>query len=405
MSPTRTIEKRVAIMGGTFDPIHMGHLVTAEAVRHEFDIDEVIFVPTGNPPHKSSVSITSTEHRYLMTVLATAANEHFHVSRMEIDREGKTYTIDTIKELKRVYGKGTKLYFITGADAMHEILTWKNSEELLKLCTFVAVTRPGYHKKQLMAKVEALREQYDSSIQFLEVPALSISSSDIRYRVKENRPIKYLVTSAVENYIQKHHLYAHPLSFDKEMIRQLTDYVKGCLSTERYNHTKGVVERAIELGNIHGKNTDKLFIAALFHDVAKELTEDEVQHLCEQYQIKLDAFEEAHMDLAHGKVGAALLAHKWGIKDEDILNSIRYHTVGREKMSDMEKIIYLADMTERGRKAFPALEKIRRLSEIDLNRAMYEALVSSKDYVTHVLGHQMHPITDGLIEVYKIYDL
>ena len=205
-----TPQKRIAIMGGTFDPIHMGHLVTAEAVRHEFDIDEVIFVPTGNPPHKDNVNVTSAEHRYLMTALATAGNVQFQVSRIEIDRIGTTYTIDTIKELKETYGKDSKLYFITGADAVQQILTWKNSEELLTLCTFVAVTRPGYDKSELMDKVEELRRQYGSAIQFLEVPALSISSSDIRNRVKENRPIKYLVVGAVETYIQKHRLYAHP---------------------------------------------------------------------------------------------------------------------------------------------------------------------------------------------------
>lgn len=393
--------KRIAIMGGTFDPIHMGHLVTAEAVRHEYDIDEVIFVPTGNPPHKSSVSMTSAEHRYLMTVLATAANEKFHVSRMEIDREGTTYTIDTIKELRALYGKCTEIYFITGADAIHEILTWKNSDELLKICTFIAVTRPGYHKKALMEKVEELKKTYDSHIKFLEVPALSISSSDIRNRVKENRPIKYLVTSAVENYINKHKLYTHPLTFDESMIEKLTLYVKNQLSKKRYEHTKGVVERAIELGNIHEVNTDKLFIAALFHDVAKELSIDQSIQLCDCYNIAYDAYEKEHPEVLHGKVGAAILKHKWEVDDQQILDSIAYHTVGRQNMSDMEKIIFLADMTEKGRKPFPGIEKIRRLSEVDLNHGMYEALVSSKNYVLTIQKKQVHPLTDALIHFYK----
>ena len=391
-------------MGGTFDPIHMGHLVTAEAVRHEFNIDEVLFVPTGNPPHKSSLNMTSAEHRYLMTALATAGNSHFQVSRIEMDRTGTTYTVDTIKALRKLYGKETKLYFITGADAVNEILTWKSSDELLKLCSFVAVTRPGYHKEALMDKVEELRTNYGSTIQFLEVPALSISSSDIRGRVKANRPIKYLVTDAVENYIMKQRLYAHPITLSQACVEAYTSYVKQSMSKKRYNHTIGVVERSIELANYHNMNTDKVFIAALFHDVAKELDPQEIQNLAITYGIQLDAYETQHLDISHGKLGAYLLESKWNIHDEEILNSIRYHTVGRLHMSDMEKLIYLADLTEKGRKPFKGLENIRRLSEVNLDTAMYEALVTTKDYVRNVLHKEVHPLTDTLIESYKVYD-
>lgn len=392
---------KIAIMGGTFDPIHMGHLVTAEAVRHEFHIDEVLFVPTGNPPHKAGKGITSAEHRYLMTVLATAANAHFNVSRIEIDREGPTYTIDTIKELSKIYGPETKLYFITGADAVHEILTWKNSEELLQICTFVAVTRPGYKKQQLINHIEELRTQYHSSIKFLEVPALAISSSDIRKRVKLQSPIKYLVTSPVENYIYKHRLYTHPLSLNDKLTEQMTQYVESQLSHRRYEHTKGVVEEAIELARIHHIDEDKAFIAALFHDIAKELPAKDALALCIENNIELDDFEKTHPGIIHGKVGAMILEKEWGIEDESILDSIRYHTVGRCHMSDLEKVIYLADMIECGRKPYPGLEELRRLAKQDLNKAMYTALLRSKEYVQNTLKGSMHPITEVLIEEYK----
>lgn len=392
---------KIAIMGGTFDPIHMGHLVTAEAVRHEFDIDEVLFVPTGNPPHKAGMGITSAEQRYLMTVLATAANAHFNVSRIEIDREGTTYTIDTIKELSKTYGPETKLYFITGADAVHEILTWKNSEELLQMCTFVAVTRPGYQKQQLINHIEELRTQYHSSIKFLEVPALAISSSDIRKRVKAQSPIKYLVTSAVENYIYKHKLYTHSVSLNDKLIKEMTHYVKTRLSPGRYEHTKGVVEMATELASIHSIDADRAFIAALFHDIAKEIPAKEALTLCIANDIELDDFEKAHPGIIHGKVGAMILKKEWGIQDESILNSVRYHTIGRSHMSDLEKVIYLADMVERGREPYPGMEQIRRLAKHDLNKAMYTALVRSKEYVQDTLRGAMHPITEVLIQEYK----
>lgn len=210
----RTIEetgriKKLAIMGGTFDPIHIGHLMTAEEVRNEFHIDEVIFVPTGHPPHKSSDSVSDSEHRYLMTVLSTIENPHFKVSRIEIDRPGPTYTVDTIKKIKELYGPDIKIYFITGADAVHEILTWERVGELMKICDFVAVTRPGYKRKQLKAKVEELKESFECQVHYLEVPALAISSSDIRKRVEEHKPIQYLVTQPVEQYIQKFNLYSN----------------------------------------------------------------------------------------------------------------------------------------------------------------------------------------------------
>lgn len=395
--------KKLAIMGGTFDPIHMGHLVTAEAVRHEFNIDEVLFVPTGNPPHKSTFNITSAEQRYLMTVLATAANPHFKVSRIEVDREETTYTIDTIKELKKIYGKEVELYFITGADAIHEILTWKDPIELLKICTFVAVTRPGYNKEQLVQQVEELRSNYQSSIKFLEVPALAISSSDIRQRVEKGNPIRYLVTDSVENYISKYELYKKSVSFTKETMEQMNDYVQARLSPKRYQHTKGVVKMALKLAQKHDVNSDKVFIAALFHDVAKELSLDEQKLQCEELDIRLDEFELEHRDLAHGKIGAALLERDWNIHDQEILNSIAYHTVGRENMTDMEKIVYIADMIELGRKPYPAMEKIRRLAVVDLDKAMYEALSSSKSYVTNILNKKVHPKTDLLIDEYRKY--
>ena len=200
--------KKLAIMGGTFDPIHIGHLTTAEEVRNEFGIDQVVFIPTGHPPHKDARQVTHSEHRYLMTVLATVENPHFNVSRIEIDRPGTTYTIDTIEKIKELYGANIRIYFITGADAVHEILTWERVDELMKICEFVAVTRPGYKRRQLKEKVEELKEFFECKVHYLEVPALAISSSDIRERVEKDKPIQYLVTQAVEKYIQKFKLYS-----------------------------------------------------------------------------------------------------------------------------------------------------------------------------------------------------
>ncbi|MDI6601896.1 MAG: nicotinate-nucleotide adenylyltransferase [Thermoanaerobacteraceae bacterium] len=198
---------KVGIMGGTFDPIHYGHLATAEAVRYKFNLSRVIFVPSGNPPHKVARAITDKKHRYLMTILATVTNPSFEVSTIELNKEGYTYTVDTMKEFKNLYGENFEFYFITGADAILEILTWRDIDTLLNLCHFVAATRPGFNNKDLDDKLEYIKGKYGKEIFKVEVPSLAISSTDIRRRVAKEEPIKYLLPEAVERYIQKNHLY------------------------------------------------------------------------------------------------------------------------------------------------------------------------------------------------------
>ena len=187
---------RIGVMGGTFDPIHHGHLVAASEVAQSFDLDEVVFVPTGMPWQKTKV--TEAEHRYLMTVIATASNPRFTVSRVDIDRDGPTYTIDRLRALTAAR-PDAELFFITGADAIAQILGWRNHDELWELAHFVAVSRPGH-----VLSTEGLPSE---DVSQLEVPALAISSTDCRARVREGNPVWYLVPDGVVQYIAKHHLY------------------------------------------------------------------------------------------------------------------------------------------------------------------------------------------------------
>ncbi|MDD3717205.1 MAG: nicotinate-nucleotide adenylyltransferase [Actinomycetota bacterium] len=202
--------KRIGVMGGTFDPIHNGHLVTAEEAWKQFNLDQVLFVPSGSPPHKEDRKSLDPESRYLMAVIATAANPHFKVSRMEIDRPGPSYTIDTVHELHRVYGRNTEVFFITGADAILEILTWKEPEKVLREAIFIAATRPGYDLRRLeesLPESEKKRHATDPRVLVMEIPALAISSTDIRKRVKEGRAITYLVPESVAKFIEKSGFY------------------------------------------------------------------------------------------------------------------------------------------------------------------------------------------------------
>ncbi len=200
---------KIGIMGGTFDPIHYGHLVIAEQIRQNYNLDKVIFVPVGIPPHKRGLRITKGEHRYLMILLATMTNPYLDVSRFEIDKKEVSYTIETMRQLKKKYiDKNVEFYFIIGADAINTIESWKEPAELLKMCKFIAATRPGVTNSNMSFMIEYYKNTYSADIQTMTVSAVDISSTDIRNRIACNRPIKYLLPEAVEHYIMKSGLYS-----------------------------------------------------------------------------------------------------------------------------------------------------------------------------------------------------
>jgi len=189
-------------MGGTFDPIHHGHLVAASEVGHFFSLDEVIFVPTGQPWQKEGRRVSASEDRYLMTVIATASNPRFSVSRVDIDRPGATYTIDTLRDLRSQRGPGAEFFFITGADALEQMMTWQDADELFKLAHFVGCTRPGHRLSGAGLP--------DDRVSLIEIPALAISSTNCRQRVEAGEPIWYLVPDGIVQYISKRMLYQKP---------------------------------------------------------------------------------------------------------------------------------------------------------------------------------------------------
>jgi nicotinate-nucleotide adenylyltransferase len=191
--------RRIGIMGGTFDPIHHGHLIAASEVADNFALDEVVFVPTGRPWQKEAREVSPAEDRYLMTVIATASNPRFHVSRVDIDRDGPTYTVDTLRDIRAMYGPKTQLFFITGADALERILSWKDTDQMFELAHFVAVTRPGFTLSKAHLPADA--------VSMIQVPAMAISSTDCRTRVASGKPVWYLVPDGVVQYIAKRHLY------------------------------------------------------------------------------------------------------------------------------------------------------------------------------------------------------
>lgn len=198
---------RIGVMGGTFDPIHHGHLVAASEVADRFELDKVIFVPTGQPWQKADREVSPAEDRYLMTVIATASNPRFTVSRVDIDRPGPTYTVDTLHDIRQAYPQA-ELFFITGADAVHSIMTWRDWSSMFDLTHFVGVTRPGYE-----LRADFLPEAYREHVSVMQVPAMAISSTDCRERARAGRPVWYLVPDGVVQYIAKTGLYRKESTF------------------------------------------------------------------------------------------------------------------------------------------------------------------------------------------------
>lgn len=199
--------RKIGISGGTFDPIHYGHLIIAEEAREIYGLEKILFIPSGNPPHKTGCCVTPAKYRYDMVHMAVCDNPHFEVSSIEICREGNSYTMDTLRELRGMYGADADFYFIIGADIIPELTTWRNFEQVFKMCEFAAALRPGYNMDNLTKEIEFLKDNYGARIHVFDSLLIEISSTMVRDRVRMGRTIKYLVPGSVEEYIREKGLY------------------------------------------------------------------------------------------------------------------------------------------------------------------------------------------------------
>lgn len=387
--------KKIGILGGTFDPIHNGHLIMAEKVLETFKLDKILFIPTGNPSHKKIENISSKKNRFYMTKIAILDNPKFYIEDIEYKKEEPSYTYDTLCTLKETYCG--ELYFIVGDDSILDILNWYKSSELIKLCTFIVISRPNFNEAEVIAQIEMLQNNYNAKILRLDYNGFDISSTDIRNRVYSNKSIKYFVPKVVEEYIRQKELYYNKLTIAKKERKHIEQNVKSKMSEERYVHTRGVVDMGIRLAKLHGVDVNKAYLGCIFHDFAKEVDPSE------NYPIQFDEFEIVNSALKHGKIGAYLVEHLYDISDFDILNSIRFHTTGRSNMSDLEKVVYLADMIEYGRGMSKELCALRKICFKDLNQGMYYGLVLTKYFVEHIKKRESHPSLNSLIEEYKKY--
>lgn len=365
---------KIGIMGGTFDPIHNGHLMLGEYARDLFELDVIWFMPNGNPPHKITDAIESqTKHRVEMVRRAIAGKKSFELQLYEVERKEVNYSYLTMEHFKEIYPED-EFYFIIGADSLFSLERWVHPEKLVKTCIILAAYRDGKNTNEMEEQITFLNQKMDADIRLLKTPNMDISSTDIRHRLKNGLSVDNMIPASVLEYIQEHHLFSDELNAIKEKVRlSQNDF--------RYQHTIGVMNTAVELAKRYEVDVDKARIAGLLHDCAKGFTGQRNLELCEKYGLPISETEQKNLGLLHAKLGAYLARQEYGIDDEEILDAIRWHTTGRPKMTPLDKIIYIADYIEPNRNQTPNLAQIRRLAMVDLDECLYTILEDSLAYL------------------------
>ena len=327
-------------MGGTFDPIHNGHIKCAEEVQNALNLDKVLFIPTGEPPHKIARRVASAEDRLEMVKLATSEFDSFDVSDIEIRRNKYTYTYDTILELNSDF-PDCEFYMIIGADTLADIVNWYRATDVFKLCKFIAMKRPGadydmfqsYLKKALASGAEVLP---------VEINEIDISSTIVRQKIKNGENISDLVPSNVSEYIETRKIYSNKeMSYDEILVD-----MKKFISPQRYEHCLNVAEECVRLGKIYAVDENQCRLAGILHDVGKELTDKQYHWL--GVTLSNDDFNGEKV-LRHAIAGKIIAEGRYGISDCDILEAIENHITGKPNMGLLSKLVFIADYTEKGR--------------------------------------------------------
>lgn len=367
---------RIGIFGGTFDPIHKGHIEVASAVLNTAGLDRLMFMPTGDPPHKVHRNVTSGALRLQMVQAAIqeAGNPKFSVSDMEIKRNGYTYTIDTLRDLQ-AQAPEHEYVWIIGADVLADLKHWKDYHQVFRLCSFIAMYRPGYSRTDFEAEYQELT-QLDARIQFVEVPSVNISSTEIRNACAAGQDPSGWVPKAVSEIIETYGLYQPDKPMELDAIGQ---ELRKRLSPHRYEHSIGVMEEAVRIGLRVGVSEEKCALAGLLHDAAREFTPAQYAWL---------GLQGENGALLHAKASELLAATRYGVKDPEILEAIACHTTGKPGMGILAQILFVADYTEAGRIG-PHFDKVRDILERD---GLMAAVLAECEMTIAHLEEQGRPI-------------
>ena len=379
------IKHRIGIMGGTFDPIHMGHLILGEKAYEQFRLEKVLFMPSGNPPHKRNRQGRATdEERVEMVRRAITGNPHFELSLTEMHENGYTYTYHTLEMLKEK-NPDTDYYFIIGADSLYDFDTWREPERICRNCILVTAVRNHSTIAELEAEMNRLSLKYNGTFLTLNTTNLDVSSEMLRNWISEDKSVRYYIPDPVIEYIRENQIYS--LAEKKDLPMAEYDFIKmqkklaKYLDEDRYEHTLGVMFTCAALAMVHDCDLITAQTAGLLHDCAKCIPNKKKLKMCSQHHISVSEFEQEHPFLLHAKLGAYVAKAKYDVTDENILSAITWHTTGKPEMTLLEKIVYIADYIEPKRDKAPNLAIVRKLAFQDLDECMYKILADTLAYL------------------------
>ena len=378
---------KLGILGGTFDPVHSGHIQIASAALAELGLDYVMLLPDKDPPHKND--ITPAKQRYRMCRLAAATVPGLYASALELERAGKTYTVDSLSELRTLLPSAS-LYYIIGTDTLDVLDSWRDFSRIAQMCTFVVCRRAQRTASE--KRMQELSEKYGARFVVLNYIGPDLSSTDIRRCAAQGLPLTGMVPAAVERFIEDKGLYLCPLRTE-----ELLQALHKALKPSRYQHTLGVALTARRLAQRFGINPQHAYLAALLHDCAKYCSPEEMLCLCDEAGIQTDALERQSAALMHAPAGCALAQKEYGVQHRAILQAIRRHTLGDTDMTPLDALIYTADFIEPYRPPFRGIEDVRALAETDLYGAMRLCTLYTHDYVRKK-GGQPHPRTLRMLQ-------
>lgn len=391
-------KERIGIMGGSFDPIHQGHIRMAQCALESLRLDKVLMLPSGNPPHKPD--ITPAEHRYRMVCAACAGLDGLEPCREEVDRTGVIYTVDTLSILHEKYPKA-ELFYIIGADTLMELHKWRMFEKVLTLCTFLVCPRSwNYTPKQLDEERKRLTALGGQFI-LLDMEVVDVSSTEVRNAIRDGESTPLLPVQ-VRQYAQSAGLYGASLRIPEgpQWLAMLFED----LSLKRFSHTLAVADTARRLALLHGLDPVKAEVAGLLHDCAKCLPLKEMQRIAKDNHLTDDPSILESGALLHSVVGAYLASTKYGCSDEEVIAAIRSHTTGQPGMSQLAMAVWLADTIEPTRAPYPLLDKTRMLAALSLEKAMITSLEGTLQHVRKK-GDSVHPATVDTLSWLKTLDI
>lgn len=368
-------KERIGIMGGTFDPIHAGHISMALNAGVQAKLDRVLVIPTGNPPHKTDT--TPAEDRWKMVCAACAGEGILEPCRMELDRPGVIYTVDTLRLLREQYSKAA-FYYIIGADTLMELQNWKDYQQVLTMCSFLVCPRTWrYTASQLKEERHRLKAM-GATVTMLDMPVVDASSTDIRAALAGGQPTPML-PAPVQEYCAVKGLYGLEKRIPQADV--WLDKLFAALSTKRFAHTLGVAYAARELALCHGLDAQKAEIAGLLHDCAKCMPLESMRATARDHGLAQDEALLESSNLLHAPVGAYLARVEYGVNDPEIIQAILYHTTGTPGMSLLDMAVYLADKIEPTRAEYPILAAVRALAQQSLEKALLASLEGTVQHV------------------------